>query len=409
MENKKEKATLISVAVNLGLAGGKLAAGFFTGSAAIIADGIHSGLDVLSSAAAYFGIKAAAKTEDEKHPYGYHISETLAGLVVVVLLAVSAIWIGYEGINGIITGTRPTITVWGFAVIIASIGLNEVLARYKMKIGQAEDSLALVADGQHSRADVISSTGVLAGLFLVKYIPVADGVVAILIGLYILYESWGLGRETVDQLIGVSDEEAEADIRKILAEKNIDLSELRTRRIGSASFAEITVKLDSKLKVEEAETVTKRLQEDLLAHIRRLEHVVIQVESHQYKTGTIRPRYGRRVRWSDGYDAGAKYGIGEKRGWRRIIPLKSGEIHSELGAPQYLVIDTLDKETPVKRIIDNPDFNQETGRAMRIVKDLSVDEIMTKSIGAGAQSKAEELGVKITVIDNDKKLNDIIG
>jgi cation diffusion facilitator family transporter len=84
---KKLKISIISIIVNLFLAIGKLIAGFFSASTALIADGIHSGLDVLSSFIAYFGIKIANKQADEKHPYGHHTAETLAGLAVAVLLS----------------------------------------------------------------------------------------------------------------------------------------------------------------------------------------------------------------------------------------------------------------------------------------------------------------------------------
>src|SRR6056297_1842080 len=97
--NRKEKTSGVSVVVNVFLSLSKLGAGFLAGSAALMADGIHSGLDVLSSVVSFFGIKASQRCKDEKHPYGHYNFENIAGLGIVFLLFISAVWIIYEGVE----------------------------------------------------------------------------------------------------------------------------------------------------------------------------------------------------------------------------------------------------------------------------------------------------------------------
>ena len=97
----KESISLTSTLINLLLALLKLGAGFLINSAALIADGIHSGLDIISSAVTFLGIKAAKKPADIKHPYGHYRWETITGLVVTGLLLISALWIIYEGVISI--------------------------------------------------------------------------------------------------------------------------------------------------------------------------------------------------------------------------------------------------------------------------------------------------------------------
>ena len=82
----KEKVALISILANVFLATGKLIAGFVAGSGAVFAEGLHSGMDILSSAISFVGIKIAKKPVDKKHPYGHYKFEVLAGLVITIIL-----------------------------------------------------------------------------------------------------------------------------------------------------------------------------------------------------------------------------------------------------------------------------------------------------------------------------------
>jgi cation diffusion facilitator family transporter len=406
---EKEKASIISVIVNIFLSASKVFAGIVSGSAALLADGLHSGLDVLSSVVAYIGIKVSGKEKDDKHPYGYYIAETLGGLGVAVLLVVSAVWIIFEGAGQLVEVKPVDLGVIGFAVVGVSIVANEIMARYKFRVGRKTDSLALVADGQHSRADAISSVGVLVGLVLVNFFPVADGLLAVIIGLYILYESWGIGKETIDQLIGVKDDKGEKRIKEIAQEKNIDISDIKTRKIGSAVFAELSVKLDRQLKMEEADKIVKDLQDALLQQIEHLDRVIIQVESHEYTEGVINPHIGRPIKWKKRWQLAKDLGIKDKNGFRTIIPLKGGELHSELGAPEYMVIDR-DSETlslREKYIIKNPDYGQGGGGA-RIIKVTQADKVITPYLGEGARKRAEEIGAEVEIVDKNTYLKDII-
>jgi len=399
----KEKVSIISIIVNILLSALKLGVGFLINSIALISDGIHSFLDIISSIISYLGIRIAKKPVDEKHPYGYYVAEALAGLGVTILLIVSAIWIVYEGINQIINQEIVKLSIWGFIVVIISIIANEILARLKFKYGKKEESLALIADAEHSRADALSSIGVLIGLALVNFFIIADGLIAIIIGLYILYESYNVGRTTTDNLLGVKDEKTEKIIQKICQDKNIPVSELKTRKIGPATFAELTIKLQTDLKVDQAEKISKNLQEELLNKIAILKQVVIQIESHNIKQGTIRPRFGKKFGFRGKFE---KIGP-SKKGYRIIIPLKNNKIYQDFGAPQYLLIDKQNDKVIQKEIINNPHFSPQHGHGVRLVKSVQPDEIMTKTIGDGAKQKLKELNIKVKIIGDNVSLKDL--
>jgi len=383
----KESVSILSVLVNAVIGLAKALIGLLINSSALLADGIHSITDFISSLGVYIGIKVSKKPVDEKHPYGYYAAETVSGLMVVFLLVFSAILIVFNGLKSILDKETVQLSLIGFVVVIISIILVESMARLKFKYGRQEESLALIADAQHSRADVFSSLGVLAGLILTPYFIYADGIMAVAIGLYILKESFGLGREVVDNLLGVRDEKTEQAIRNYCQEKNIELVSLKSQKIGSATLAEATIKLEARLRVEEAEVISKKMQEELIKNIKNLEYLLIQIESHKVKQGFIRSK------WGGGKSFHKKFvSLGlEKKGYRIVIPFKDGKPCDDFGSSEYLIIDKEDNEILEKQTVENPYFEKGRGFGMRFVKSIDPDEIIVKKIGSNAQQKLKEL------------------
>lgn len=406
-EGKKmnqEKVSIISTIVNFVLAIFKLIAGFMVGSVALIAEAIHSGLDVFSSFVTFLGIKTAKKPVDEKHPYGFYRAETLAGLVVALLLAISAIWIIYEGVERFLKLEPVTFTFWAIGLMIISTAVNEGMARLKFYYGRKYESISLVADAEHSRADVISSLGVLLGLILIKYFIFADAIIAILIGLYIIWQSLKIGKEVTDSLLDVSNKRIEGRIEKICSAHKIKISGLKTRKIGAVNFAELKIQLDPKLRVDEVSKIIKTLEERLLKNIPELKYIIISIESHQMKSSTIVSDFGKKLCTAEGFEQ-----VGPKKlGERTIIPIKDGKISEIFGAKEYLVIDIKNSEILRKEIVKNPFFEQDVAHGARFVKAVSADKIVTYKIGPNAQANLENLNIKIEIIPADKKLEDIL-
>lgn len=400
----KESISVFSIFANIFLGAIKLIVGSLINSAALVADGIHSITDFISSLGVFIGIKIAKKPADKEHPYGHYAAETLSGLGVVLLLVIAGIWIMYDGVESILNKNIIELSSIGIIVVVFSIFLNELMARLKLKYGRKEDSLALIADAEHSRADAISSVGVLAGLLIASfgsgYFLYADGLIAIFIGMYILKESYGLGREVVDNLLGIIDKKAEEIIKQYCQAENISLTSLKTRKIGPVISAEITIKLDARLKVEEADEVSKKLQNDLLAKIKNLKYVVIQVESHKTRQGFIKSRWGRGIGFRERF---ASLGP-EKKGYRIVIPFKDKKLHSDFGAPEYLIVDKQDNKVLQKQIVKNPFFAEGMGGGMRFVKSLNPDEVITQKIGPGAKERLKELKIKLTIIKDESKI-----
>lgn len=390
----KKTVSIVSVLVNVVLAGLKLLVGLSIKSAALIADGIHSGMDIISSVVTYIGIKGAEKPADKEHPYGHYRSETIAGFVVIFLLFLSAVWIIYEGVVGIIKNEPHTISGIALLVVIISIIANEAIARAKFKVGKRENSLALIADAEHSRADSLSSIAVLIGLSLVHWFPQADGVTAILVGFYILYETIGLGKEVTDNLLDVSNPQIEEEVKKICSKEEIELLEMRTRRIGAKNFAELKIGLNKEWKMKRVAEVLKNLESVLLKEIADLNFITIQVASHNFKEGSIKSKSGQITRFKQ---ITQKVFL-EKKGERTIISYENGKFYNDFGAPEYLVIDK-DKQgkTVQREIVKNPYFTAGVGHGIRFIKAIKANKIITPEIGEKARKKLQEMGVAVEI------------
>jgi len=200
----KEKIAVISILTNIVLAGGKVTIGIFSNSAAVLAEGIHSFMDIFSSTIGYIGIKISKKPEDQKHPYGHYKFEVLAGFFITLILFGTGAGIIYEAYQKFLNPSLIEMPVLAFGVMIFSVLINEIMARLKIHFGKKENSMALLSDGFHSRVDVFTSLAVFAGLFLTKYWIYTDSILAVLVGLYIIKESFSLGKEAVDSLLDVS-------------------------------------------------------------------------------------------------------------------------------------------------------------------------------------------------------------
>jgi len=280
------------------LAGGKIAVGVFSNSAAILAEGIHSFMDIFSSAVGYVGIRISTKPEDKKHPYGHYKFEVLAGTVITLILLATGAGIIYEAYRNFLNPEKIEIGYLAFGIMIFSAAVNEIMARLKIHYGKKENSVSLLSDGFHSRIDVYTSLAVFAGLFLTKYWIYTDSLLAFLIGAYIIKKSFSLGKEAVDSLLDVSaGEEIEEKIKVIAKTQSIEISSLKTQKKGSAVTANFEIELPSNLNVEKATEISNNLREKLMKEIENLSYVAIQIKSHEISTGFYKPEFGRGFGW----------------------------------------------------------------------------------------------------------------
>ena len=207
-------ASFVGVFSNLVLFVIKMIAGIISGSVAIIADSINNLSDMGSSVITLVGFKLANAPADEEHPYGHQRIEYISGLIVAIIII-------YVGGNLLITSVQKLFNyepaVVENNVLYITIGILAVSILIKLwqsvfnkKVGKIINSLALEATSADSRNDSISTAVILLGtiaMLIFKNIPFSlDGVMGILVSLFILFSGIKLIKETMDPLIGVTSE-----------------------------------------------------------------------------------------------------------------------------------------------------------------------------------------------------------
>ncbi len=300
MKEKKGQIAGLSILANITLAGGKIAVGLFSNSAAILAGGIDSLVDIFSSTIGFIGIKIAKKPADEKHPYGHHKFEVLTGMIITAIVFATGLGIIYNAWQNFFNPENVKISYLTFSVMIFSVIVNEIMSRLKIHYGKKEGSVSLLSDGVHSKIDVYTSLAILAGLFLNNYWIYTDPILAFLVGLFIIKESISLGKESIDSLLDVSaGPEVGEKIKEIAKKQNIEIASLKTQKKGAALTANLEINLPSNLNVDQATKISNTLKEKLIENVEFLEYVAIQIASHQIETNFY------------------KHGIGKGFGWQR--------------------------------------------------------------------------------------------
>ncbi len=191
MNNHKQKidtkqiksVTNLSIAVNTALCVVKLLVGFFTGSLALVADGVHSLSDMTTDLAVLLGVHISSRAPDQQHPYGHGRAETFsAAFIALFLVFVGSVMIYYAAINIAKPSlTRPHIAI--LIVAISSIIAKELLYKTTKRIAIQSYSSALYANAWHHRSDALSSLVVVIGFISLRLgFYYGDQIAAIAVG-----------------------------------------------------------------------------------------------------------------------------------------------------------------------------------------------------------------------------------
>ncbi len=183
-------------ALGLGLTGLiELGIALVTGSVGLLGDALHNLSDVSTSLVVFVGLRVSRRAASASNPYGYERAEDIAGLGVALVIWVSAAFAGAVSVRKLLVsgGTSHV----GLGIVAAAVGIvgNQLVARYKLRVGRRIQSATLVADAQHSWLDAVSSAGALLGLVgvLAGY-RWADGVAGLVVTGFIVHVGWRVTR-----------------------------------------------------------------------------------------------------------------------------------------------------------------------------------------------------------------------
>ncbi|MCK5585666.1 cation transporter [Candidatus Bipolaricaulota bacterium] len=277
-----DRITLIGIVGNALLLGLKLLFGFISGSAGLIADGIHSASDMATDLAVLGGMHLGRREADADHPYGHGRFETLAGGIVAGVLILVGGFIAWEAVAALRGGVEnfPGIPVLVIAPI--SIVVKEWLYRRTIRVARDVDSAALHANAWHHRSDAMSSIAVLAGGIggLVGW-GQADHLAGLIVGLMVV----AAGGRTLFVVLheitegGLScDEIANIESTIESVDGMREWHYLRTRRVGRETFVDLHVLVDPRLSIVEAHRISADVEGALHRACKRPANVTVHIE-----------------------------------------------------------------------------------------------------------------------------------
>ncbi len=276
------RANHISLAGNFFLAAFKLAAGFLGSSSALIADGVHSLSDIMSTLVIMVSLRVSAQPPDKSHPYGHGKAESIGAKLVALMLMAAGIYLGGEGIKIIIRGEVPVPGLIALVGVLVSIVFKEGLFHYVSRVGQKISSPALIADAWHHRSDVFSSLAALIGIggALLGW-PFMDPLAAVVVALFILRVGWRLFFQAIEDLMdAVPDPELQQGLEeKARSFKMVQgVENLRLRPNGPYFLVDLQLVVVKGLSAYEAHEIAAEVKEALMGEDDRIQDILIHVD-----------------------------------------------------------------------------------------------------------------------------------
>ncbi|HEX3390450.1 MAG TPA: cation diffusion facilitator family transporter [Streptosporangiaceae bacterium] len=275
------RALWISLAVLGGTALIQAAVVALSGSVALLGDTLHNAVDALTAVPLGIAFLAARRRPNRRYTYGYGRAEDLAGVVIVLIIAASSVLAAYVALTRL-AHPRPVsdLPAVAIAALIGCTG-NELVARYRIRVGRRIGSAALVADGLHARTDGLTSLAVLLGAGGVALgWDWADPVVGLVITVAILAVLRGAAREIYRRLMDAVDpalvDQAEHTLRATAGV--LDVGQVRLRWIGHQLRAECEVVVDAAASAVEAHQVAVAAEHNLLHSLPRLTAALVHAD-----------------------------------------------------------------------------------------------------------------------------------
>src|SRR5712692_1745513 len=167
---------------------------------------LHNLGDALTTVALWIAFVLSSRAANQRYTYGYHRSEDLAGIFIVLVIIASAVASAVESIQKLTSGSIPTQLIVSMAAALVGVAGNEILAQYKIAVGKRINSVSLVADGQHSRVDGLTSLAAFIGLLFAAFgLPIADPIAGLVITVVILTVVYSTSRSVLQRLLDAVD------------------------------------------------------------------------------------------------------------------------------------------------------------------------------------------------------------
>lgn len=279
--NRKVRQVLAAILVaNWAVASAKLVLGLVYQSASVTADGMHSFIDGSSNIIGLVAMTAAARPADEDHPYGHGKFEAIASLGIGAMIGIGMLELGRMALDSLLHDKHPQVTPVMAGVMVLTLVVNLGVTRVERRLGERLKSSLLLADANHTLSDVFVTLAVLVSLGLVWLgYPRADGVVALVVMVFVAYVAYGIVR----QAVGILSDTARLDAAQVgqLAmgvPGVLSCRDVRSRGMEDSVYVDLKIEVDPQLSTAQAHEVADQVEQRLHGSFPQVVDVVVHVE-----------------------------------------------------------------------------------------------------------------------------------
>jgi cation diffusion facilitator family transporter len=285
-----EVGAWVGIVGNLLLAVIKGVIGAVSNSRALVADAAHSASDVAGSLAVLIGLRVAQVPPDEDHPYGHGKAESIAAIIVAVLLGVVGVEIGYGSFQVLFSKVEAPGWLAVFAAVVSMVA-KEAMFQYKYRLGKRLNSQSLIANAWEHRSDVYSSLAAVVGIggamlgdrYHIPWLVYMDAVAGVLVSLLVLKMAVHLLRESIHNTLDHVLHEEDA-YELVEAAGNVEgvrrVDELRAREHGFYVIVDAKVAVNPDITVEEGHRIGKRVKETLVEKFEHVSDVLVHINPY---------------------------------------------------------------------------------------------------------------------------------
>ena len=255
------------------------------GSAGLFADALHNLGDVLTTIALWIAFVISNRAANQRYTYGYYRAEDLAGIFIVLVIIASAVAGAVESILKLTSGAAPTQLYLSMAAALVGVAGNEILAQYKISVGERINSIPLVADGQHSRIDGLTSLAAFVGLIFVAFgLRLADPIAGLVITVVILTVVYSTTRSVLQRLLDAVDPRVIPSIYSIASEvPGVEgVNTVRARWVGHTLHIAMNIEVEAELTLVKAHAIAEEVRHRLFHRVKGLSEVIIHTDPHSH-------------------------------------------------------------------------------------------------------------------------------
>ena len=264
----------------------KIIIGYMTNSVALCADGFHSFSDSASNIVGIVSITFASKPCDNEHPYGHKKIETMASLLICVVLILLGYNVIAKSIKSIWNPQTIVVDVQNIIIILLTVLINVFVAYYENKKGKEYNSSFLIADSIHTKSDIFISIGIIITSIAIKLgvSPKIDIIVSIMVALFIFHAAYEIFMEVASVLIDKNIIKCE-DVKQVIYafDEVKDVHKIRSRGFKDHVFLDMHIVVDKNMDVNELHKLEHSIEEEFTEKFGTTVDTLIHVEPYRLK------------------------------------------------------------------------------------------------------------------------------